>query len=107
MVISQPVYNKKLNINNRFCYIYNTFCVIIKERGEIMEVIYINNDQIVNELKKLMIDKGITQKEIADKLGIKPQAITKIFNKKNLGFEDVKKILEVMECEFAIEFKDK
>ena len=41
-----------------------------------------------------MLETKITQREIAEKLGIKPQGLTKMLNKKNFGFEDAKKIYE-------------
>lgn len=68
-------------------------------------MIYTNNDQLVIELKKLMLDDRISQKEIADKLGIKPQGLTKLLNKKNFGFEDMHKILNAMDYNMDISFK--
>lgn len=38
-----------------------------------------------------MLENKTSQREIADKLGIKPQGLTKIMNKKNFSFEDAKK----------------
>ncbi len=67
-------------------------------------MLYVNNGQLVIELKKLMLDNEISQKEISDKLGIKPQGLTKLLNKKNFGFEDVQKILEAMGYEMEIKF---
>ncbi len=66
---------------------------------------YENNEQIAIELKKLMMDNKISQREIAKRMGIKPQGLTKILNKINFGFEDVQKILELMGYEMIIEFK--
>lgn len=66
---------------------------------------YINNEQIVIEIKKLMLDKGITQKQVADRLGITPQGLNKLFTKKNFGFEDAKKILDVMGYTLVIDFE--
>ena len=51
-----------------------------------------------------MLDSKISQREIADKLGIKPQGLTKLLNKKNFGFEDAKKILNVMGYDLVIGF---
>lgn len=59
---------------------------------------------IVNELKKLMIDESVSQKQIADHLGIAPQGMTKILNKKNLSLDDLKKILNVIGYDLDIEF---
>ena len=72
-----------------------------------MEITYKSNEQVVKELKKLMIDERTTQREIADKLGLLPQGITKILNKKNFGFEDVNKILSVIGYEMVVSFRKK
>lgn len=71
-----------------------------------MAIIYKDNDQILIEIKKLMLEKKITQREIADKLGIKPQGLTKLLNKKNFGFEDAKKILSAMNFDLLIDFEE-
>lgn len=70
-----------------------------------MSIIYKNNEQILIEIKKLMLDVKITQREIAEKLGIKPQGLTKMLNKKNFSFEDAKKILGTMEYDLIVDFK--
>lgn len=70
-------------------------------------MIYESNEQLAIELKKLMLDCKISQREIADKLGIKPQGLTKLMNKKNFGFEDAQKILNAMDFELDINFKQK
>lgn len=61
-----------------------------------MTITYKDNEQIVNEIKKLMIDEKITQREIAARLNITPQGLTKMLSKKNFGFEDAQKILSAM-----------
>ena len=61
-----------------------------------MSIVYENNQQIVIEIKKLMLEKQISQREIAEKLGIKPQGLTKLLTKKNFGFEDAEKILSAI-----------
>ena len=61
-----------------------------------MSIIYKNNEQILIEIRKIMLETKITQREIAEKLGIKPQGLTKMLNKKNFGFEDAKKILDMV-----------
>ena len=70
-----------------------------------MSIIYKNNEQILIEIRKIMLETRTTQREIADKLGIKPQGLTKILNKKNFGFEDAQKILGAMGYDLIIEFK--
>lgn len=69
-----------------------------------MQFIYSDNDQVVVELKKLMLESGITQREISDKLNIKPQGLTKLLSKKNFGFEDAEKVLSAMGYRLAIDF---
>lgn len=70
-----------------------------------MPIIYKDNEQIVIEIKKLMLENKISQREIADKMNIKPQGLTKILNKKNFGFEDAKKILSAMGYDLVIDFQ--
>ena len=66
--------------------------------------IYEDNDQLKKELKKLVIDSGLTQKEVAEKMEVKPQQYTNIVNKENLAFRDVKKIAIACGYELQIDF---
>lgn len=59
-------------------------------------IVYKNNEQIIIEIKKLLLETKITQRELASRLGLTPQGVTKLFNKKNFGFEDAKKIADVL-----------
>ncbi len=70
-----------------------------------MPVKYENNEQIVIEIKKLMLETKMSQREIADKMNIKPQGLTKLLSKKNFGFEDAEKILSVMGYNLIIDFE--
>ena len=65
---------------------------------------YTDNDQIKKELKKLVIDSGKTQKEVAEKMEVKPQQYTNIVNKENLAFRDVKRIAAACGYEVHIDF---
>ena len=65
---------------------------------------YTDNDQLKKELKKLVIDSGMTQKEVAKKMEVKPQQYTNIVNKENLAFRDVKRIVNACNYELRIEF---
>ena len=67
-------------------------------------MIYKNNDQLVNELKKVMIDTNTKQVDLANIMNVPKQAITKIFNKKNLTCDDMKKLLSLMGYELHIDF---
>jgi transcriptional regulator with XRE-family HTH domain len=73
--------------------------------GVVMSVVYENNEQIAIEIKKLMLDSKITQREIAASLEIKPQGLTKLLSKKNFGFEDADKILAAMGYRLVVEFE--
>ena len=66
--------------------------------------IYENNEQLKKELKKLVIDSGKTQKEVAEKMEVKPQQYTNIVNKENLAFRDVKRIAIACGYELQIDF---
>ena len=66
--------------------------------------IYEDNDQLKKELKKLVIDSGMTQKEVAEKMEVKPQQYTNIVNKENLAFRDVKRIAIACGYELYIDF---
>ena len=65
---------------------------------------YIDNEQLKRELKKLVIDSGMTQKEVAEKMEVKPQQYNNIVNKENLAFRDVKRIVNACSYELRIEF---
>ena len=66
--------------------------------------IYENNDQLKKELKKLVIDSRKTQKEVAEKMEVKPQQFTNIVNKENLAFRDVKRIAAACGYKLCIDF---
>ena len=66
--------------------------------------IYEDNDQLKKELKKLVIDSELTQKEVAEKIGVKPQQYTNIVNKENLAFRDVKRIAMACGYELRVDF---
>ncbi len=66
---------------------------------------YTSNDQLIDELKKLMKEERITQQQIADVLGISRQGVRKIFIKKNFSFQDAQKILSLMNYSLEINFR--
>ena len=67
-----------------------------------MPIIYKDSEQFLIELKKLMLEN---KREIADKLNIKPQGLTKLLNKKNFSFEDAQKILSAMGYNLIVDFQ--
>lgn len=66
---------------------------------------YENNEQFILEIRKAILESGDTQKHISDKLGITPQALTKLLNKKNFGMEDAKRILDCIEYDLYFDIK--
>lgn len=72
-----------------------------------MVFIYENNKQVIVEIKKLMLENKVSQKQIAEVLNITPQGFTKLLNKKNFGFEDAKKILNAMRYNLIVDFQSK
>ncbi len=69
-----------------------------------MSFIYQSNEQTIVEIKKLMLENKVSQRDIANELGITPQGLTKLLNKKNFGFEDAEKILNAMGYTLTISF---
>ena len=65
---------------------------------------YTDNEQLKKELKKLVIDSGMTQKEVAEKMEVKLQQYTNIVNKENLAFRDVKRIAIACGYDLQIDF---
>ncbi len=59
-------------------------------------IAYKDNAQVIIEIKKVMLDSNISQREVAGRIGLSPQAFNKLLNKKNFGFEDAQRILNAM-----------
>lgn len=54
---------------------------------------YTDNETLIKEFKKLLIDNGIKQQFIADKLEISKQSLNLLMNKKHITFDDIQKML--------------
>lgn len=65
---------------------------------------YTDNEQLRREVKKMIIDSGMSQKEVAEKMGCKPQQYTNIVNKENFAFRDVKRITNAAGYKLMIDF---
>lgn len=70
-------------------------------------MIYIDNDQLKKEFKKLLIDNGIKQQYIADKLGISKQSLNLKLNKKHLSFNDIKELCAAIGYDVNFDFVKK
>ncbi len=66
---------------------------------------YENPEQMQTELKKLLLDEKDTQRALAERLGMKPQGLTKLLTKKNFSFEDAQKILRAMGYDLVVSFE--
>lgn len=67
-------------------------------------MIYNNNNDVVKEFKKVLIDNGIKQQFIADSIGVSKQGFNLMLNKKHITFDDMKKCLDVIGYKMQIEF---
>lgn len=67
-------------------------------------MVYSNNEQLVTELKKLLLDSKCSQRDISQKMGISPQALQNLLNKKQLSFADMKRILDCVNCDLLVDF---
>lgn len=65
---------------------------------------YASKEQLIIEFKKILLDKQISQREIAQKLNITPQALNKIINKQNFSFDDMEKLLAAVNYNMVIQF---
>lgn len=67
-------------------------------------MLYASKEQLIIEFKKLLLDKQISQREVAQKLNITPQALTKIINKQNFCFDDMEKLLSAVDYSMVVQF---
>lgn len=65
---------------------------------------YTDNETLIKEFKKLLIDNGIKQQFIADSLGISKQSLNLLMNKKHITFDDIQKLLACIGYELQFDF---
>ena len=65
---------------------------------------YKDNEMLIKEFKKVLIDNGIKQQYIADSLGISKQSLNLKLNKKHITFDDVQELLGCIGYELHIDF---
>ena len=58
-------------------------------------------------LKQLMLEKGLNKKQLAQKMGVSPAYITKIFSGENISLKTVAKILSALEVDAGIRIVDR
>lgn len=52
-----------------------------------------------NTIKKIMLDKHISVKELAEKLGIKPQVLSNKFYRDTFTYSDYVKMANLLDCD--------
>lgn len=78
--------------------------VLILKIGALQRMIYQSREQLIIEFKKLLLEKQTNQREVAQRLNITPQALTKILNKQNFSFDDMQKLLSAIGCKLLVDF---
>lgn len=69
---------------------------------------YSDNKQFKEVYKKLAKEKGFSMSVISEKLGFStPQQLTNLFNKKNISLNELKSLLNAINCDFEITVKEK
>lgn len=69
---------------------------------------YSDNKQFKKVYKKLAKEKGFSMSVISEKLGYStPQQLTNLFNKKNISLNELKSLLNAIDCDFEITVKEK
>lgn len=58
-------------------------------------------------LKQFMAEKGLNKKQLAEKMGVSPAYITKIFSGENISLKTVAKILAALEIDAGIKIFDR
>ncbi len=58
------------------------------------------------QLKKLMKEKGLSKKELAERMKVSPSYITKIFGADNISLRTVAKVLAALEVEASLKIVD-
>lgn len=51
----------------------------------------------VNELKAAIVRKGLTQKEVADKMNISPRTFTSRLNKGVFGSDEIEQLMDILD----------
>ena len=58
-------------------------------------------------LKQFMLEKGLNKKQLAERMGVSPAYITKIFSGENISLKTVAKILSALEVDAGIQIIDR
>ena len=67
-------------------------------------MIYQDNKQVITEYKKILLDQGIKQQDIAAAMGMSKQAFCNYLKKKNLSFQDAQRLAAAAGYDLHFEF---
>jgi len=57
-------------------------------------------------IKQLLLERGLTSKDLADKLGILPQSMSNKLYRDNFSFEEVIEIADYLNCDVKVITRD-
>jgi len=57
-------------------------------------------------IKQILIERGLSTKDLADKLGILPQSMSNKLYRDNFSFEEVVKIANFLHCDVKVITRD-
>ena len=63
--------------------------------------------QILIELQKIMIEKGIKKKELSDRIGLSSSALTSRFNQDNISIDSLLEMCDGLDVSMDISFSNK
>ena len=66
-----------------------------------------NTRQILIELQKIMIEKGIKKKKLSDKIGLSSSALTSRFNQDNISIDSLLEMCDGLDICMDIYFSNK
>ena len=66
-----------------------------------------NTHQILIELQKIMIEKGIKKKELSDKISLSSSALTSRFNQDNISIDSLLEMCDGLDICMDISFSNK
>ncbi len=75
-------------------------CTFSQQRGKEMFI-------FGNLIKKILIDKGISQKELASKCGITENNLSNILKRTNVNTDTMYKLADALDCDLKIELVPK
>ena len=65
---------------------------------------FVSNEQVYTELKVLFVRENTSGTQLAKKMGITQQTFSSKLKKKNLSFEDISEVLDLIGYDLEINF---